>query len=353
MDCPHCGSEISPAAILCPCCQTVVVESQDWNPPVLDKSGIGPENKRRRSRITWGVLAANMAAVLMIGLGQWLGAKSGTGASIFISSDFTLVPLVMGLVSAFFWKDLRLTTLEYFLFSLITSGLGLLCGGMFMGEGIICLFIVSPLLLCFIFGGALLGRWLFQFDNNRLNLSLLPLALTLLTLDVFSPHHYENSVSDTVVIHAPAAQVWTHLAAVPPIPERPNFWLFQMGLPYPTQSTVMGVGVGAKRRCIFSQERVFEEQITEWQPGRKLTFDVTSQPRDPEIMGHARVERGQFELQGNRDGTTTLTGTSWYELYVYPSWYYDLWARSIARQVHLRVMTHIKTLCEQQQRQGR
>jgi hypothetical protein len=31
---------------------------------------------------------------------------------------------------------------------------------------------------------------------------------------------------------------------------------------------------------------------------------------------------------------------------VYPAWYYDLWASRIARAVHLRVMGHIKTLCE-------
>lgn len=345
--CPHCGNAISHSDILCPFCKSAVVESQAWVPPVIDKRGLAPETKQRRSCITWGVAAANLSAVVLIGLGQWLGAKSGTAAGIFISSDFTLVPVVMGLVSAFFWKDLRLTTLEYFLFSLLTSGLGLVSGGVFMGEGVICLLIVSPLLLCFVFLGALLGRWLFQYNNTRLNLSLMPLALAWLTLDVFSPHHYENAVTDTVVIHASPAQVWTHLAAVPPIAEPPQFWLFRLGLPYPTQATVTGTGVGADRRCIFSRDCVFEERITEWQPGHKLTFDVISQPRDPEILGHARVLRGQFRLRGNADGTTTLYGTSWYALYVYPAWYYDLWARSIARQVHLRVMDHIKTLCEQ------
>ncbi len=347
--CPQCGQAITDATILCPYCKSVVVlsQAQQWIPPALDKRGFSTETKQRKSRLTWGVLAANVAAFVLIGLGQWLGSRNGTAAGIFISSDFTLVPVVMGLVSAFFWSDLRLTTMEYFLFSLLTSGLGLISGGVFMGEGVICLLIVSPLLLCFVFLGSLLGRWLFQYNNTRLNFSLVPLALAVLAVDVLSPHHYANAVSDRVVIHAPASQVWTHLAAVPPITEKPDFWLFRLGLPYPVQSVVTGQGVGAERRCIFSRNSVFEERITEWQPGRKLTFDVTSQPRDPEILGHARVLRGQFLLRDNGDGTTTLTGTSWYELYVYPSWYYDLWARNIARQVHLRVMLHIQTLCEQ------
>ena len=348
--CPHCGHPISPGAIICPYCQSSVIQSQAeqaWTPPIRDKRGVGPEAKRRNGMIAWGLLAANGVAAGMIGLGFWLQHLNGAAASVLISSDFLLVPLVMGLVTAFFWKSFTLTTMEYFTYSLLNSGLGLVTAGIFMHEGVICLIIVSPLLLFFIFLGALLGRWLFQYSNNRLNLSLIPFALAFLAIDVLSPHHYENSVSDRVLIHAPPSRVWGHLAAVPLITEKPNFWLFQMGLPYPVASTVSGAGVGARRRCVFSHHRVFEEQITEWQPGRRLTFDITRQPRDPEILGHARVERGQFVLQDNHDGTTTLIGTSWYELYVYPSWYYDLWARSIAQQVHIRVMNHIKTVCEQ------
>lgn len=348
--CPHCGQLITAGTIICPYCQSSVVTSQEgqrWTPPVVDSRGVGPQVKRRRALIAWGLLAANMVAAGLIEMGIWLNSINGTAGSVLISSDFLLVPLVMGLITAFFWKEFALTTTEYFLYSLLNSVLGLVVAGIFMHEGVICLVIVSPLLLCFIFLGALLGRWLFQYSNNRLNLSLVPLALAFLTFDVFSPHHYQNAVSDRVVIHAPPAQVWTHLAAVPVISEKPDFWLFQMGLPYPVQSVVSGQGVGASRRCVFSRGRVFEERIVEWQPGKRLTFDITRQPRDPEILGHARVRRGQFVLRDNGDGTTTLTGTSWYELYVYPSWYYDLWARSIARQVHVRVMDHIKAVCEQ------
>lgn len=349
--CPHCGQPIPPTTIVCPYCQSVVIAptgQAGWAPPPTANNQPGvPLAKRRRSFLLYGFLAANLAAMALIGLGFWLQSINGTAAGVLISSDFLLVPLVMGLLSAFFWKDLALTTMDYFLYSLVNCGLGLVAAGVFMREGVICLIIVSPLLLFFVCLGALLGRWLFQFTNHRLNLSLIPLALAFLSFDVLSPHHYENAVSDQVIIRAPPSQVWSHLATVPLISEKPEYWLFQIGLPYPIQSIVTGQGVGAKRQCIFSHNRVFEEQITEWQPEHKLTFEITHQPRDPEILGHARVERGQFLLKDNGDGTTTLTGTSWYELYVYPSWYYDLWASRIARQVHFRVMDHIKTVCEQ------
>ena len=349
--CPHCGRPVSPETIICPYCQSSIVIATGDRPTSSGPFVSGPARQampgRAAGAITLGLLASSLAAAGLIGLGFWLNHVNGEAAGVLISSDFLLVPLVMGLLCAFFWRNLSLTTVEYFLYSLVNSALGLAVAAVFMHEGVICLVIVSPLLLSFVFVGSLLGRWLFGLRNNRLNLSLVPLVLAVLAWDALTPHHYENSVSDTLVIRAPPAQVWAHLAAVPPIPDKPDYWLFRMGLPYPTQATVMGQGVGARRRCVFSHHDVFEERITEWQPEHRLTFDVTSQPRDPEILGHARVLRGQFLLHDNGDGTTTLTGTSWYELYVYPSWYYDIWARGIARQVHVRVMRHIQALSEQ------
>ena len=349
--CPHCGQFIPVDAILCPYCRTVVVAAHEWTPPPVDRTGTVVETRKRRAGIGWGLLASLVSAAVLIGLSMLLSRAASPGASnagsILVSSDFVLVPFVMGLVSAFFWRSAGLTTTEYFLYSLVNSAGGVICGGVFMGEGVICLLIVSPLLIGFVFLGALTGRWLFRFSSNRVNLSLIPLALALMTLDVLSPHHYENAVTDTVVIHAPPAQVWSHLAVVPLIPDPPKFWLFRMGLPYPTHATVEGQGVGARRQCIFSRSCVFQEKIVAWEPGQRLTFDVTAQPRDPEILGHARVRRGQFLLRDNHNGTTTLIGTSWYELYVYPACYYDLWASAVARQVHLRVMDHIKALSEQ------
>lgn len=64
-------------------------------------------------------------------------------------------------------------------------------------------------------------------------------------------------------------------------------------------------------------------------------------------MGHTDILRGQFLLKDNGNGTTTLIGSSWYRLYVFPVWYYDIWAESITRNVPLRLMEQIKYLSEQ------
>lgn len=343
--CPNCGQAITPATILCPFCGVSVLESAVWTaPPPQELS----RAKASRGKIVLGIIVADLVAIALLGLAFKLTGttSSGSAASVMIGSVFIVVPLVMGLVSAWFWRDQGLSTGGYFLYSLADCALALVLSAVFMAEGGICLLIVSPLLILMVFGGALLGRILFARQNSRLNLSLIPLALGVLVFDALSPHHAGCEVTDRVVIHARPAVVWQHIAAFPPIPDRPNFWLFQMGLPYPVQSTIQGVYVGAERRCVFSQNLVFEERVTECEPNRRLTFDIVRQPAHPEILGHAAVKRGQFLLQDNGDGTTTLIGTSWYELYVYPSWYYRLWADGIARQVHLRVMNHVKAVCE-------
>ena len=84
-------------------------------------------------------------------------------------------------------------------------------------------------------------------------------------------------------------------------------------------------------------------------PEKNLTFDIIEQPAHPEIIGHIIMDKGQFRLEDMGDGRTKLIGTSWYTLLVHPVWYYNTWAVSITRNVHMRVMKHIKVLSENEQ----
>ena len=154
-------------------------------------------------------------------------------------------------------------------------------------------------------------------------------------------------MTDQLVIRACPAEVWRHVVAFPPMTAAPAYWLNRVGLPSPASTTCEGDFVGAKRRCIFSNGLVFEEVVSEFDRKRLLTFDIVEQPPDPEFLGHLDLHRGQFELQANGDGTTTLIGRSWYTLHIRPLWYFDWWTREITREVHLRVMEHIKHLSEE------
>ena len=215
-------------------------------------------------------------------------------------------------------------------------------------EGFICLLIVSPLFYGMMLAGALAGRVWFRAEAGRLRFSFAPLLAFAVAAAVeprFRADH-EGSVTDEILVRAPAARVWRHVTSFPPIPTRPDFWMFRVGLPYPVSTTSAGDFVGADRRCIFSGDAVFREVVSECTPPTRLTFDMVELPPDPELIGHLTPHRGRFELRDNGDGTTTLIGTTWYSLHVHPQWYFDAWTRHIFRAVHLRVMENVRRRVE-------
>jgi hypothetical protein len=295
-----------------------------------------------RLRFFLGFIVPNLLAVLLMGLTALLKINSG----YFIFSEFIIVPMLMGMMSAWFWRDRALSKYErplhLFFNCIIAAGLSAL----FLHEGAICLLIASPLVLGFMAIGSLIGRRLFERNSDTLNVSLFAVLLFVFLVDVKSHHSYENEVSDEIIINAPPEKVWPNVVAFEPIKQENKFWLFRIGMPSPMATTVTGYYTGAGRKCIFSNGYVFGERIVTFEKNQNLTFNIIDQPRDPEIMGHIDIQRGQFLLRDNGNGTTTLTGNSWYKLYVFPVWYYDIWARSITRNVHFRVMEHIKEISE-------
>lgn len=293
-----------------------------------------------------GALVSNLLGFIAITINSVLHTFR---ENVMIYSEFVIIPMLMGIICAWFWRDLKLYKMELFGNIWLNCLLTIVLSALVLHEGVICLIIVSPLLLLFMTIGAFIGRAMFKKNNQTLNVSVVSVLLFMFISDSLSTHEFGHLVSDQAVINAPVSKVWPHVVAFKRIQQKDKYWLFRIGLPSPVQSTVEGYYLGAKRKCIFSNGYVFDEKIVTYEPDHNLTFDVTGQPRDPEIMEHLDLQRGQFLLKNNGDNTTTLTGNSWYRLYVLPGWYYDTWAQSIVRNVHIRVMEHIKELSEQKQ----
>ncbi len=300
----------------------------------------------KKTTLVSGIVISSIVAVILVGLSKYISDKFGIDSPTLIFSTFIIIPFLMGLICAYCWRTLQLKTLHYIGWSVINTLLAILLSAVFLREGVICLLIVSPLILVFVVTGGLAGKVLYRKNNNTLNLSLLGLLVFIYIADVASDHENTILVSDTLIIQAPVDKVWPYVVAYEPIHLEETYWLFRAGMPSPVQSTVDGYAEGSGRKCIFSNGYVFDEKMVVYKPNEELTFDIIRQPRDPEIMGHIDILRGQFILKDNGDGTTTLIGNSWYKLYVFPKWYFNLWSASITRAVHLRVMEHIKILSE-------
>ena len=313
-------------------------------PPLL------PQN-RPVGQLLLGIALANaLGASLLFAVVWFVQAFRGRDVTALVAwPSFFLIPFLVGMIAAWFWRRLNRTLGWSFLDALWVTLVGLAAAAIVLREGVVCLVIVSPALYVFILCGVLLGRILFHPNYSKLQLTIFPL-LALLTLGESVYHSEEPGVvTDRILIHAPPAKVWPHVLAFPEIPDAPDYWIFRLGLPYPTTTTNGGNFVGADRQCIFSNGVVIKERVAEFVRNEKLTFDVAEQPTDPEAYGHITLHRGQFILQDNHDGTTTLIGSSWYTLHVRPHWYFDLWTRDMTRAVHLRVMHHIRRLAEMTQ----
>ncbi|MEO5931822.1 MAG: SRPBCC family protein [Candidatus Kapaibacterium sp.] len=310
-----------------------------------DDVPVTPRNRKFDWTFLIGVAYSAIVPVVILGGGSLLGppAVKDSNGIIVIA---VLLPILMGLAAAFGWRKPDLSVWQVIGWTVGAFFIDLLLVGILAREGVFCLLIISPLILLLMGIGVLVGKLVFRRKSTRLNLSLAALLGLFALIDIISPHHYSALVSDTIIIHAPVSKVWPHVVAFPEITSKPSYWFFRIGLPMPASTTVEGYRKGAGRKCIFSNGLVFDEVMTEFEPDHRLTFDITHQPEDPEIMGHLSLQRGQFILTDNGDGTTTLTGNSWYVLHTFPAWYFDLWANSIVRNVHLRVMEHIRDLSE-------
>jgi len=297
-----------------------------------------------QSKVLHGIIISNAVILTIIWLNNLLYSQKD---GILVFSEFVILPLLMGIISAWFWRNLGLKSRSIIWFSILNGFLAIALSFLFLGEGTICLIIVSPLIFAFVITGAFIGKAMFNKRNQTLNVSVVSLLLAIFIADSISDHHYRNMVSDEMIIKAKPEKIWQHVVAFEKIKQANTYWLFKAGMPSPMQTTVTAYKEGAGRKCIFSNGYIFDEKIVTFDVNKDLTFDIIGQPKDPEIMGHIDIERGQFLLKDNGDGTTTLVGNSWYSLKVFPIWYYDLWAESITRNVHLRVMDHIKLLSEQ------
>lgn len=304
-----------------------------------------PASPTPHCRIWWlGILLGDLAVGLIFGIGFVL-----VNAEVFpalLTPSFFLAPVVAGLVASYFWCGLVPRVGQVVLNCLWMTLIALVGAGVVFHEGFICLLIVAPIFYVMALAGALVGRILFRKKPTRLFVSLLPSLALIALAEPMTRNDQERIITDELVIRASPARVWREVTAFPPIPEAPGFWLFRLGLPYPVATTTAGDFISADRACIFSQEAIFKEKVSELVTEEKLTFDIVELPNDPELIGHLTPRRGQFVLLRNPDGTTSLKGSTWYTLHVRPGWYFDWWTRHIFRAVHLRVMDDVKRRAE-------
>ena len=313
---------------------------------------------RPQDRRLPGALLA-IAAGAAVGLGMIALSVYGLstyGASLFLGTPFVMGELTAFLLNRRYPATLRETLEAAFMALGITGGVTLVTSL----EGGMCLLMALPLALLITAMGAGLGRRIALHDRGPaadalLSLAVLPLSLA---LEADRPPTALREVRSSVEVDAPPDVVWRNVVAFPPLPE-PTDVVFRTGIAYPKSAEIVGSGVGAVRRCVFSTG-AFVEPITRWEPGRRLSFDVASQPRPlhewspfadvapPHLDGYFRSRRGEFRLTPLPGGRTRLEGSTWYEMRLYPEAYWVLYGDALIGRIHGRVLAHVKGVAERE-----
>jgi hypothetical protein len=241
--------------------------------------------------------------------------------------------------------------------SLVTVGVFLVLIAI---EGLICLLMTLPIAVPMMALGAFIAygvtrQWMNSKSATGLSAILflmLPVMMGFEASDRSEPTLH--TVVTTVEIDAPIETVWRNVVAFPRIDAEPE-GVLRLGFAYPTDARIEGDGVGAIRYCNFSTGP-FVEPITGWEEPNLLAFDVSEQPAPmveltPYSELHAthlqyiRSQKGQFRLY-ETNGKTFVEGTTFYTHDIAPDPYWNLFSHQIIQSIHLRVLTHIKTVSE-------
>lgn len=225
-------------------------------------------------------------------------------------------------------------------------------------EGGICMVMASPILALPAMAGGLVGRQLVIARRAKarpvaMSLALLPIAFA---VDAVAPSETTLTTHETIEIQAPPQAVWAALVDMGEIQPEPIL-PFRLGLAYPVRAAWRGTGVGAERIGVFSTG-VARERVTAWEPGRRLAFDVLSNPpamrelsphrtvRAPHVDGYFQTRWTSFEIAPSAGGGVRLVERAEHRLRLEPVIYWGPIAQWAIQQNNGRVLAHIKRRAE-------
>ncbi len=310
-----------------------------------------PENDTKRqwfAIIVTDIIAALLTLWGIYGIGEY-------GMALFLFTPF----LIGFLPAVLYGLKKQITCKEAFRIGFIAFLilLGLLI--VFAIEGIICIAMVTPVAVLFVWIGSILGFSLVDKMPNNAIMSILIVVCVIPTMSFWEKKEQPSlsSVSTAIEINASPETVWQNVIQFPQL-NPPTEFLFKTGIAYPINAQIEGKGIGAIRHCNFTTGS-FVEPITVWIQPNLLKFSVDEQPAPmkeisfwnvdaPHLHDYFVSKEGQFKLTKLPNGHTLLEGTTWYYHNIRPEIYWRLWSNYIVHKIHFRVLNHIKNISEKQ-----
>ena len=319
----------------------------DQEPVLVEKANVGHVLQGALAGIAIIVLAVLVSAVTFGAYGWGL---------------FVGTPFFVGVTTAYLANRETLLDLDDTTKLVIwAAALGCVALIMFALEGLVCIVLVAPLGGAMAAIGGVVGRAIARRRYHRskpmLSLALLPLVFA---LEALAPPATTIDTDQSIVIDAPAGAVWRTLISDEPIGAKPQL-VAAAGLAYPIRGRLVGTGVGAERIGEFSTGNAVE-RVTVWEPRRRLSFRVISQPpmmeemspyrrvHAPHVNGYFDTGDTTFRLDRVSGTRTRLTVRASHLLRIDPAIY---WAPMAQRAAHMNVQRVLESVKERSERRPR
>jgi hypothetical protein len=300
-----------------------------------------------------GVLAGMGLTLFAVAVGALVFGTYGYGI-------FVLSPFLIGATTAFlanrrealsYRRTMQLVTL-----ALVLGGAALVMAAL---EGIVCIVLAAPLAWLAAAVGAALGQSAAARASGRRSRSTL-MCVALLPLAFASeralPQTTHFATDEQIEIAASPDAVWTALIHMDRF-ETPPALPFRLGIAYPVRGEIVGEGVGAIRRGVFSTG-VAIERVTAWQKDRMLGFVVLSDPpamremspyahvNAPHVHGYFRTVATTFAIVPLANGRSLVREHTEHELRLDPILYWMPFARWIIHENNARVLDAVREHAE-------
>lgn len=316
---------------------------------------------RRISLITCGLIILAYAAFYRFAF--TLDAFGRAGGVVSLSFIFS-VPAACGAlcvaIGRFYGSDNWVKWALWF--PCVILAIGLLLCIVTKIEAIICVLMAAPILFAACVIGGLVAH--FSIPRNRPPGKLYLNAIILLPMLSASAEgwfHWPSEVeaiTNTIVIHAPAARIWPQIASVAPIDPRQlrESWIYRIGFPKPVSAELDRPGIGGIRTATFERNVSFFETVTEWQENQRLSFTIHA---DPDFIPHTAFDRhiivggrfydvldGTYEIEAIDANTCRLHLTSHHRLSTRFNSYAAWWSVKIMEQIQGTILEVIRTRAE-------
>lgn len=230
-------------------------------------------------------------------------------------------------------------------------------------EGWACWLMALPLFMIFSGFG---GLWAHKVrarekqKKNKLQLSiafLLPLIITPIEHMIGASSKQFKAYTE-INIHASKDQIWknvTRVRAIDQSQDSASFTRF-LGFPRPIEAELDKESVGGKRKAIFENGLIFNEEVIAYKPQKSMTFtihanpyDIPSTTMDKHIVVGGEffdVLNGTYQLDQVNKSTYKLRLFSNFKLHTTFNFYAGIWANWIMKDIQQNILKVIKARAE-------